>query len=128
MIYAAIDFDGTCVMHEYPRLGADVPDAVRVLKRMVDAGSELILNTMRSGDELQVAVHWFDERGIPLYGTQKNPTQKHWTSSPKCYANLYIDDAGINCPLIHGKHARAYADWNKIEQILIENNILNGVS
>ena len=44
----AIDFDGTCVTHEYPYIGKDI-GAVPVLQRLVKAGHELILWTMRSG-------------------------------------------------------------------------------
>jgi hypothetical protein len=30
---ACVDFDGTCVMHEYPQIGDDVPNAINVLKK-----------------------------------------------------------------------------------------------
>ena len=33
-----VDFDGTCVMHEYPRVGKDNPNCVKVLKDLVKAG------------------------------------------------------------------------------------------
>lgn len=120
----AIDFDGTVVTHEYPNVGQEVPNAKRVLQRLIDAGHKLILWTMRDKDELEQAKEWFDDRDLILYGVQKNPTQAHWTTSRKCYANLYIDDAALGCPLIKGQHAKAYADWNKIEQLLIEEGYL----
>ena len=44
----AVDFDGTCVTHEYPYLGQDI-GAAPVLRELADAGYRLILNTMRSG-------------------------------------------------------------------------------
>lgn len=135
----AIDFDGTCVTHEYPLIGKEI-GAVSVLKKLIEAGHNLILFTMRSGSELDDAVNWFSINDIPLYGVQENPTQKQWTTSNKCYAQLYIDDAGINCPLIHpGKSitgviihkgktyvdtARPYVDWDKVEYLLIQNKIL----
>ena len=50
-----IDFDGTCVTHEYPKIGKDI-GAVPVLKELVEKGHKLILNTMRSGKELEDAV------------------------------------------------------------------------
>ena len=43
----AIDFDGTCVTHEYPNVGKDV-NAVPVLKELVENGHQLVLFTMRS--------------------------------------------------------------------------------
>lgn len=98
-MYIAIDFDGTVVTHEYPRIGKDI-GAVPVLKQLVADGHKLILNTMRCGKELEEAVQWFKERDIPLFGINENPTQKRWTSSPKVYANIYIDDAAIGVPLV----------------------------
>jgi len=114
----AIDFDGTCVTHEYPRIGKDI-GAVPVLQMLVENGHQLILYTMRSGDELQAAINWFTGHGIPLYGVNENPTQSEWTDSPKCYANLYIDDAALGIPLITENTPRPYVDWEKVSDILM---------
>jgi hypothetical protein len=135
----AIDFDGTCVAHEFPKIGKDI-GAVRVLKRLVDAGHKLILFTMRSdmenvnsedydihnesGHYLTDAVNWFGDNGIELYGIQRNPTQTAWTESPKCYAQLYIDDAALGAPLVYGNHQRPYIDWMIVENMLIEKGII----
>lgn len=112
-----IDFDGTCVTHDYPRIGKDI-GAQKVLKRIVRYGGKLILWTMRSGKELEDAVQWFRDNGIPLYGIQKNPTQESWTESPKAYANIYIDDAALGAPLIRPEYERPYIDWSKVEVML----------
>ena len=126
----AIDFDGTCVTHEYPDVGKDI-GAVPVLKKLVEAGHKLILNTMRCGKQLQVAIDWFKENDIPLYGVNEDPGQKKWTQSPKVFANLYIDDAALGCPLIYpvkgflpgeDKADKPYVDWEKVEAIFAENN------
>lgn len=130
----AIDFDGTCVTHEHPELDRDI-GAVPVLKKLVDNGHKLILWTMRcdSGVEsgqfisgLKDAVKWFEDNGIPLYGIQRNPEQDTWTLSPKCYANLYIDDAALGCPLIYNESMsnRPFVDWIKVETLLKELNII----
>ena len=42
----AVDFDGTCVTHAFPKIGEDI-GAVPVLKRLVKAGHKIILYTMR---------------------------------------------------------------------------------
>lgn len=42
-----IDFDGTCVTHEFPRIGEDI-NAAPILKELVKKGHQLILFTMRS--------------------------------------------------------------------------------
>ena len=111
----AIDFDGTCVTHEYPEIGRDL-GATTTLKTLVDNGHKLILLTMRSGKTLEDAKHWFEERGIILYGVNENPSQKRWTESPKVYANLYIDDANLGTPLIKNSIAsdRLYVDWKLV--------------
>lgn len=76
------------------------------------------------GNYLQDAIEWFNRNSIPLHGVQENPTQKQWTTSPKCYAQLYIDDAALGCPLVHGKHDRPYVDWEVVEIHLREQGIL----
>lgn len=142
-MYICIDFDGTCVKHQFPELGEDAPYAVEVLKKLVEAGHNLILFTMRSdthefisgkedfiiekGDFLTQAVNWFEEKGIPLYGVQTNPTQKKWTHSPKAYGHLYIDDSALGCPLIFPVGGeRPYVDWKKVEKMLVEGGYCNG--
>ena len=124
-MYIAIDFDGTCVTHDYPRIGKEI-GATKVLKRLVGAGHKLILNTMRSDKELQDAVNWFKKNGIELYGVNENPTQKRWTNSPKVYAHMYIDDAALGCPLINAPELsnRPFVDWDSIDRQLIQKGII----
>lgn len=120
----AIDFDGTCVKHEYPRVGEDI-GAQPVLNGLIQAGHSLILYTMRSGKELDDAVAWFKKNGIKLYAVQEDPLQKRWTSSPKCHANLYIDDAALGIPLkspLSGE--RPFVDWLKTKTMLEQRGIL----
>jgi hypothetical protein len=113
-LVVAVDFDGTCVTHEYPKVGRYI-GAEPVLKRMVDDGAKLILWTMRSGEKLQDAVTWFEEREIPLFGVQRNPTQDSWTDSPKAYAKVYIDDAALGVPLCKGLSGeRPFVDWQAV--------------
>ena len=124
-MYIAVDFDGTCVTHDYPRIGKEI-GATKVLKRLVKAGHKLILNTMRSGKELQDAIHWFNKNEIELYGVNENPTQKRWTTSPKVYANMYIDDAAFGCPLrnVPDFSDRPFVDWDSIWRQLIQLGIV----
>jgi hypothetical protein len=119
MAVIAVDFDGTCVTHEYPRVGNNI-GAVPVLKKLIDAGHQLILFSMRSDKEQQDAVDWFAKNNIPLYGININPDQLSWTKSNKAYAQLYIDDASLGCPLIYDTKIarRPFVDWVKVEEIL----------
>jgi hypothetical protein len=134
-MYIGIDFDGTCVTHEFPRIGKDI-GAVPVLKKLVAGGDKLILFTMRSDrrelknehfevirpaeNYLSEAVEWFKTNGIELYGIQINPTQKEWTDSPKAYCNIYIDDASLGCPLKYNEElsSRPFVDWKEVEALL----------
>lgn len=113
-----IDFDGTCVTHSYPYVGQDI-GAIPVLKELVKKGHDLILWTMRSDESLEDAIEWFKNNDIKLYASQRNPTQDSWTSSPKAYCQLYIDDAALGCPLINN-----HVDWIKVREWLIEKNVL----
>lgn len=119
----AVDFDGTCVTHEYPHVGRDI-DAAFVLKELVANGHKLVLWTMRSGKELCDAKDWFQIRGIPLWGVNCNPEQHSWTTSPKAYANLYIDDAALGVPLKERPGERPYVDWFEVRKILEEKGLI----
>ena len=121
----AIDFDGTCVEHEYPNIGLDVDGAVETLRRLNNEGHRLILNTMRSGEKLEAAVRWFKERKIKLWSVNCNPEQSEWTSSPKVYADIYIDDAALGCPVRFIDGVRHHVvDWSKVSAELEYHDIL----
>lgn len=121
----AIDFDGTCVEHDYPSVGLDVEGAVDVLKALNGRGHRLILNTMRSGELLDAAVRWFKQRKIELWAVNENPEQRKWTESPKVYADIYIDDSALGCPIrfIDGVR-RPVVNWSKVRTLLENSNIL----
>lgn len=65
-----VDFDGTCVTHDFPEVGKSI-GAERVLRKLVDQGHELTFFTMRCdsisrvGKEYKTfltdAVNWFKE-------------------------------------------------------------------
>jgi hypothetical protein len=75
---------------------------------------------MRDGKELEDAEFWFAENGINLFGSNHNPTQRRWTSSPKVYAHLYIDDAAMGCFLCYDPAIsdRPYVDWKETASYL----------
>lgn len=113
----AIDFDGTMVTHDYPEIGKDI-GAAPVIRALQDRGHKIILFTMRSRLPLSAAVDWCKDNGIELYGINENPTQNHWTTSPKPYAQIYIDDAALGVPLINNPALshRPYVDWIKVAE------------
>lgn len=128
-----IDFDGTCVSHEFPAIGQTNPQAIHYMKRFTELGAKLILFTMRSDrgygqNHLTEAKDYLESAGVEMWGYNENPEQHHWTSSPKPYCNLYLDDAGFNCPLHHPEHfARPAADWSIIGPIVEQMLITQGV-
>ena len=119
-MYICIDFDGTIADHRFPEIGPAVPGALKWMGKFQNAGARLILFTMRSdggqnGDVLTDAVNYIQGNGIQLYGINKNPTQVHWTNSPKAYGQLYIDDAAFGCPLIQPEgFQRPCVDWEVV--------------
>lgn len=139
----AIDFDGTCVKHAFPKIGESI-GAEPVLKALVKNGHKLILWTMRSnvtaprrpedepeidildepGNYLDDAVNWFRERDIPLYAVQRNPTQDSWTSSPKCYAEMYIDDAALGMTNVVHTKERPYVSWPMVMQMVLDRRLI----
>ena len=119
-----IDFDGTIVKHKYPEIGEEVPDAIRVMQRLIEANHNIILYTMRHDKGLNEAVVFLADRLIKLWGVNENPTQKDWSESRKVYGHYYIDDAALGCPLIYPKGERPYVHWNAIEDLLQAKDIL----
>lgn len=137
----AVDFDGTCVTHEYPKVGNDI-GAAPVLRELVEAGHKLILLTMRcdterpiegNGNEIKTvqagtyladAIEWFRKNEIALYAVNENPEQKKWTASPKVFAHMYIDDAALGIPLKEPLYARPHVDWMRVQTLLIHRGVL----
>ena len=116
----AVDFDGTCVSHDYPYIGKEI-GAAPVLRELVVAGHRLILYTMRDGRLLKEAEGWFKGHKIALMDSNHNKEQMRWTSSPKVNADLYIDDSALGIPLRYEDGlARPYVDWPRVRELLVE--------
>lgn len=124
----AIDFDGTCVTHEFPLVGLDI-GAAPVLKKLAQNGHKLMLWTMRgSGKELADAVKWFEVNEIPLWGINENPIQqkRKWSLSHKQHASLYIDDAALGAPLLYNPVIcdRPFINWDIVEATLTKLDLI----
>lgn len=117
------------VRHAYPQVGEDVPYAAAGLRMCVDCNCRLVLWTMRSGDTLKAAVAWYAAHELPLWGINSNPEQHEWTSSPKVYAQLYVDDAALGAPLVTPNTGdRPYVDWRRaMHAIYLRLGSLHGV-
>lgn len=112
----AVDFDGTIVDHQFPLVGQPIPYAIYWLKRFQELDAKLILWTMRSHNYLDRAVEVCKDLGLVFWGVNKNHDQHFWTTSPKVYANVYIDDAAVGCPMLANSNfgGHPYVDWRKV--------------
>jgi hydroxymethylpyrimidine pyrophosphatase-like HAD family hydrolase len=110
----AIDFDGTIVEHEYPKIGKPLPFAFETLIALQKAGHLLILWTYRAGKELTEAVDFCKKKGVEFYAVNKNYPEEIFKEneiSRKILADLYIDDRNFG----------GFAGWGVIGQNILEN-------
>ena len=107
----AVDFDGTIVEHEYPKIGKPIPFAIDVLKKLqYEEHHMLILWTVREGQLLDEAVEYCKERGLEFYAVNKNFPEETQpiNTSRKVVADIYIDDRNIG----------GLPDWGLIYRII----------
>lgn len=111
----AVDFDGTIVTHEYPRIGKDIPFAIDTLKKLQEEHHlQLILWTVREGAELAEAVEYCRKRGLEFYAVNSNyPEETPEHREPrKLKADLFIDDRNLG----------GLPDWGVIYQMITSGN------
>lgn len=122
----AIDFDGTCVKHRYPKVGDTIPYSIEVMRELIKNGHRIILWTIRSGESLNDAIDWFSDKGIILWGVNENKTQHKWSTSSKQFADIYIDDAALGCPSNPDEEVtgRKIVDWEKVRTKLKKEGFL----
>lgn len=129
-MYICVDFDGTCVSHNFPAIGKEI-GAAPVLKYLASKGHKLILYTMRDnhveGNKtycfLDDAIKWFRDHDIPLFSSNSNPNAT-FSSSPKVHADLYIDDRSLGIPLVSETRG-SYVDWEKCLVLLSKMNLID---
>lgn len=113
-----IDADGTLFFHDWPAIHAEVPHAIRVIKRIKDAGHVLILHTCRYHETFENAKAWALKNGIHFDHFNENPGREY--PSRKVYGNWNIDDHNVGSPMIYDTaiHHKPFVDWLQIERIL----------
>jgi len=106
----AVDFDGTIVDHEYPKIGKEKLFAFQTLKELEKMGARLILWTFRYGKELEEAVEYCRMNGIEFYAVNRNYPEEIFDEnvSRKIDADIYIDDKNIG----------GFPGWSGVWQIL----------
>ena len=129
-LFIGVDFDGTCVTNEFPKMGKNIGagPVLRELQKM----HKIILLTMRSdvlaqpdgstpvnpamtkivpGHYLTEAIDWFKKERITLEAVNRNVMQESFTTSTKVFCDLYIDDSNLGALLVRDKSPKAYINW-----------------
>lgn len=94
----AVDFDGTIVTHEYPRIGKPIPFAIQTLIQLQKENHQIILWSVREGELLQEAVDYCASKGLEFYAVNSNfPEEVRVTKSAprKLTADVFIDDRNL---------------------------------
>jgi hypothetical protein len=95
----AVDFDGTIVEHEYPKIGREIPFAFDVLKRLQkEEFHQLILWTVREGELLEEALEYCRQRGLEFYAVNSDHPGTPYPDeliSRKLKVDIFIDDRNI---------------------------------
>jgi len=86
-IIVAVDFDDT--IYDWKSSNYDVASIIYIVKSAVEhLNAKIILFTCREGVELEFAVKYCKEVGIPLFGINENPSY----DSRKPFYNILLDD------------------------------------
>lgn len=125
----AIDFDGTLFETDYPEIIRPMPNAIKSLFRLKEAGFVLILNTCREGRYLQDAINAIESYGIEFDGYNENPEgfeKLGFADSRKIGASVYIDDRSVLNPIkIMGWNALTDSLIGKYKNDLVEEEYTN---
>lgn len=106
----AVDFDGTVVEHDYPRIGKEMMFAFATLKELNKKGHKLILWTIRTGHLLDEAVEYCKKNGVEFYAVNRNYPEEEFSDniSRKLNADIFIDDRNVG----------GFLGWSQIWQTL----------
>lgn len=94
----AVDFDGTIVVDEYPKIGKLQSGAKDTLQRLHKEGHKIIIWTCRSGELLVEAVNYLLNQQIPfdqVNDNLKENIEQYGGNSRKICADVYIDDRNM---------------------------------
>ncbi|HRZ49817.1 MAG TPA: hypothetical protein P5338_10525 [Bacteroidales bacterium] len=106
----AVDFDGTIVENNYPKIGREMLFAFATLKELQKKGHRLILWTFRTGSCLEEAIEYCRQNGVEFFAVNENyPGEVMDESySRKLNADIFIDDRNIG----------GFIGWSRVWQLL----------
>ncbi len=117
----AVDFDGTIVTHEYPKIGKEIPFAIDTLKRLQQRPEyQLILWTVREGVLLEEAIEYCRNRGLVFYAVNSNyPEESPEHLEPrKLQVDVFIDDRNLG----------GLPDWGIIYRMITSGKYLEPIT
>lgn len=92
----AVDFDGTIVEHEYPKIGKLKPNAKETINKWYEQGHKIIIWSCRYDEGIQEVIDFLNDNKIKFHTFNKNvDLDDNFDPYPKIYADLYIDDRGF---------------------------------
>lgn len=110
----SVDFDGTIVTQNYPRIGKLLPNAKEVIREWHAKGHKIIINTCRINSQLEDARKFLIEHNIPFDAINENLPERiayFKGDMRKISADVYIDDRGLFTKKI---------DWLEIKRLMEE--------
>lgn len=119
-----LDFDGTVVEHEYPKMGRENVGCMAVIKKLQDAGHEIILNTYRAdcaNGTLERALSFLrysevEIRTITVVPNKIHPWIWNWDDI-LAHQIMFIDDQAPNIPLKDAVMTSGkMVDWKELDQ------------
>jgi len=104
----AVDFDGTIVENEFPKIGQFKPGAKETLAKLHSEGHYIIIWTCRSGIKCSAAEKFLKNNNVKYHViNESNPVNlalHKGVDTRKVHADIYIDD----------RHLGFKVDWKEI--------------
>lgn len=98
----AVDFDGTMCESDWPEIGRENKNMLKVVPMLRELGAIVILWSCREEDDLQDAIDWCAERGVTFDAANDNcdciKDYFEWNTR-KIHADEYWDDKAVTISL-----------------------------
>jgi len=128
-----LDLDGTCVEHEYPKMGRENFGCIPVIQKLMDAGHKVWLNTYRadiSEVEHVAAISWLRYRvdgNFYFLSMKEHPHPFDIVEFIK-FGLMFIDDHAPDIPLKPAVMTRGnMVDWDALDKLFTEHKLYEKV-
>ena len=122
-----LDFDNTVVEQLYPKIGKYNHDCFKIIRKLQEAGHEIILNTYRVqcyNGTLEAAIDFLNNEHIKpitkITPKKHIPTPWNWEYMLR-NQEIFIDDITENIPLKPTTEIKEMmVDWNELDKQFLE--------